>query len=95
MIAIVAVSFEGTVVYYQLPLLVDDEGAGRDAIEDPDRLKLIGELMVHGDSVKGTHGVFHFGGPGLDPLADPPGSRSVRVMGAEQIEHVDRPRRAG
>jgi maltose alpha-D-glucosyltransferase/alpha-amylase len=83
-IALVAVSFEGTILHFQLPLLVDEDGIGRDATEDPDRLKLLGELMVHGDSVKGTHGVFHFGGPGLDPLADPPGSRSVRVMAAEQ-----------
>lgn len=83
-IALVAVSFEGTVLHYQLPLVVDDNGVGRDATDEPTHLKLIGELMAHGDSVKGTHGVFHFGGPGLDPMADPPGSRSVRVVGAEQ-----------
>lgn len=83
-IAIVSVNFEGTFVYYQLPLLVDSNGRSRDAIGEPERLKPIGELMAHGESVKGNVGVFHFGGPGLDPLADPPGRESIRVMGAEQ-----------
>lgn len=83
-IAIVGVNFEGELVYYQLPLLVEEDGAGRDATHEPERLKLIGELMAHGETVKGNSGVFHFGGPGLDPLAPPPGSRSIRVMGAEQ-----------
>jgi predicted trehalose synthase len=83
-IAVVAVNFEGEVVYYQLPLLIDGDGAGRDATQEPDRLRLIGELMAHGESVKGNSGVFHFGGPGLDPMAPPPGTGSVRVVGAEQ-----------
>ena len=82
-IALVSVSFEGTLVYFQLPLLIDQDGRSRDATHEPGRLKVIGELMAHGESVKGNVGVFHFRGPGLDPLADPPG-RSVRVMAAEQ-----------
>lgn len=83
-IAIVAVDFEGEVVYYQLPLLVQEDGSARDATEEPDRLGILGELMARGDSVKGNSGIFHFGGPGLDPLAEPPGRSSVRIMGAEQ-----------
>lgn len=83
-IAIVGVNFEGELIYYQLPLLVEADGSSRDATREPDRLRLIGELMVHGESVKGNSGVFHFGGPGLDPLAPPPGSHSIRVMEAEQ-----------
>ena len=83
-IAIVAVNFEGTIVHFQLPLVVDEDGGARDAIYEPERLKLIGELMAQGDSVKGSVGVVHFGGPGLDPLAPPPGSESVRIVGAEQ-----------
>ena len=83
-IAIVSLSVAGQRLYYQLPLLVEPDGSTRDAATDPQRLKLFGELMAHGDSVKGSKGVFHFGGPGLDPLAPPPGSDSVRVMGAEQ-----------
>ena len=83
-IAIVAVNFEGEVVYYQMPLLVEEDGRARDAAEEPGRLALLGELMAHGDSVKGNSGIFHFGGPGLDPLAEPPGRSSVRVVGAEQ-----------
>lgn len=83
-IAIVAVNFEGEIVYYQLPLLVDEDGTARDATEEPGRLALLGDLMAHGDSIKGNSGIFHFGGPGLDPLAEPPGRGSVRVVGAEQ-----------
>ncbi|MFN2526978.1 MAG: hypothetical protein ABR505_12070 [Actinomycetota bacterium] len=66
---------------YQLPLLRDEDGT-RDATEDPQRLGLFGELMAHGVSIKGSKGIFTFGGPGLDPL-DPPG-KSVRVVEAEQ-----------
>jgi trehalose synthase-fused probable maltokinase len=83
-IAIVAISFEGTIVYYQLPVLVDQNGSATDATEAPTRLGLLGELMAHGDSVKGSSGAFHFGGPGLDPMATAPGSESIRVVGAEQ-----------
>jgi len=83
-IAIVAVNFEGTIVHFQLPLVVDEDGGARDATHEPERLKLVGELMAHGDTIKGSVGVAHFGGPGLDPLAPPPGSESVRVVGAEQ-----------
>lgn len=67
---------------YQLPLLVED-GRARDALGEPDRLKVLGDLMAHGTSIKGQEGVFQFGGPGLDPLS-PPGGQSVRVIGTEQ-----------
>ncbi|HWC14723.1 MAG TPA: hypothetical protein VG929_09015 [Actinomycetota bacterium] len=83
-LTIVSIEVGGRTLHYQLPLLVEADGSPRDATADPDRLKLLGELMAHGDSIKGVNGVFHFGGPGLDPLAPPPGSDSVRIMGAEQ-----------
>src|SRR5688572_25708723 len=67
---------------YHLPLLVDD-GRATDALQDPDRLKVLGDLMAHGTSIKGDDGVFQFGGPGLDRLS-PPGGDSVRVIGTEQ-----------
>jgi trehalose synthase-fused probable maltokinase len=67
---------------YHLPLLVED-GNARDALAEPERLNVLGDLMAHGTSIKGRDGVFQFGGPGLDPLS-PPGSESVRLMGTEQ-----------
>ena len=83
-IAILAVSYEeGEGDLYQLPLLVAEDGSSVDAFEDPDRLRLYGDLMAHGSSIKGTNGVFQFGGPSLDPM-NPPGADSARVMGAEQ-----------
>ncbi|HEV3473453.1 MAG TPA: phosphotransferase [Actinomycetota bacterium] len=83
-IAIVAVDVAGRSVWYQLPLLVDSDGTLRDATTEPERLRVLGELMRHSDSIKGDHGVFYFGGPGLDPMAPPLGRSSVRVMDAEQ-----------
>ena len=74
---------DGDSQLYHLPLLVEEDGSSRDALDDVDRLKLLGELMAHGDSVKGERGVFNFGGPGLDPLS-PPGAGSARVLQAEQ-----------
>jgi maltose alpha-D-glucosyltransferase/alpha-amylase len=83
-LAIVRVTFadEGPEHLYHLPLIVDD-GATHDAVEDLDRLGVLGDLMAHGTSIKGSQGVFQFGGPGLDPLS-PPGSKSTRLLGAEQ-----------
>lgn len=83
-IAIVAVNVAGRPVWYQLPLLVDADGTVRDATTEPDRLRVFGELMRHSDSIKGDHGVFHFGGPGLDPMAPALGHSSVRIVEAEQ-----------
>lgn len=83
-IAIVAVNVAGRSIWYQLPLLVDEDGSLRDATTEPDRLRVLGELMRNSDSIKGDHGVFHFGGPGLDPMAPPLGHSSVRVVDAEQ-----------
>lgn len=83
-IAIVAVNVAGRSVWYQLPLLVEADGTLRDATTDPDRLRVFGELMRHSDSIKGDHGVFHFGGPGLDPMAPALGHSSVRIVDAEQ-----------
>ncbi|MDP9069656.1 MAG: phosphotransferase [Actinomycetota bacterium] len=83
-IAIVEVAYgDGGTDLYHLPLLVEPDGSSRDAFEDADRLKVLGELMCHGSSIKGSSGVFQFGGPSLDP-SHPPGALSVRVLGAEQ-----------
>src|ERR671918_747252 len=82
--ALIEVEFEdGERNIYHMPLLIDGDGPPRDAFEDVERLRGLGELMAHGHTVKGEAGAFHFGGPGLDPLA-PPGGRSVRTLGAEQ-----------
>jgi len=82
--ALVTVVFsdEGTDIYH-LPLLLYDDGTSKDAFEEPGRLRVLGDLMAHGSSIKGDTGVFQFGGPGLDPT-NPPGTISSRVMGAEQ-----------
>jgi maltose alpha-D-glucosyltransferase/alpha-amylase len=66
-----------------MPLLIREDGSVRDALEDVGRLWVLGRALAHGETLKGTDGVFRFGGPGLDPLS-PPGASSVRVMGAEQ-----------
>ena len=68
---------------YHAPLLVDEEGNAGDALDEPGRLGVLGELMAHGHTLKGEIGAFHFGGPGLDPLS-PPGGSSTRVVEAEQ-----------
>ena len=82
--ALVEVEFEdGERNLYHMPLLVEGDGTPRDAFDDVERLRGIGELMAHGHTVKGENGAFHFGGPGLDPLA-PPGGDAIRAMGAEQ-----------
>ena len=83
-LTVVEVHYEwGAPELYHLPLLVDADGSPRDALDEPDRLRVFGDLMAHGSSIKGDLGVFQFGGPGLDPLS-PPGSSSARTMGAEQ-----------
>jgi trehalose synthase-fused probable maltokinase len=83
-LTVVSVHYEwGAGELYHLPLLVEEDGSARDALDEPDRLRVLGDLMAHGSSIKGDYGVFQFGGPGLDPLS-PPGSSSARTMGAEQ-----------
>jgi trehalose synthase-fused probable maltokinase len=82
-LALVRVSFSnGTAEMYHMPLLLDDNGP-RDAFEEIDKLRVVGDLMAHGHAVKGSLGTFYFGGAGLDPLA-PPGNRSIRHIGVEQ-----------
>ena len=83
-LAVIEVHYEwGASELYHLPLLVESDGSPRDAVEEPDRLRVLGDLMAHGSSIKGDYGVFQFGGPGLDPLS-PPGRDSARTLGAEQ-----------
>lgn len=74
---------DGQEDYYNLLLLVSEDGSQRDAFEDVDRLRVIGELMTNGHTIKGDRGAFHFGGPGLDPMS-PPGRHSARPVEAEQ-----------
>jgi maltokinase len=82
--AIVRVGYaDGGEDLYHLPLLVEEDGSTRDAFDEPERLRVIGELMAHGSSIKGDEGVFQFGGPSLDPT-HPPGKDGVRAMGVEQ-----------
>jgi trehalose synthase-fused probable maltokinase len=69
---------------YQLLLLVNEDGSIEDASEGLDRMRVFGDLMAHGSSIKGSAGVFQFGGPSLDPLAPSPGTSSIRLMDAEQ-----------
>ena len=67
---------------YQVLVHVHEDGRQTDALDDPERLTVIGELMAHGATFHGSSGDFHFGGPGLDPLAPP--STSASVLDAEQ-----------
>jgi trehalose synthase-fused probable maltokinase len=82
--ALLSVGFEeGERWLYHTPLLVDADGGARDAFEDVERLRVVGDLMAHGNAMKGRRGSFHFGGPGLDPLS-PPGLASIRAIETEQ-----------
>ena len=82
--ALAAVDFsDGLRHLYNLVLVVEPDGACRDAMDDLERLRVVGELMTQGETIKGEHGRFHFGGPGLDPRS-PPGERSIRSFGVEQ-----------
>jgi maltokinase len=83
-VALLAVRYaDETSDCYHVLLLVDDDGGARDAFEDIERVRVLGRLMSQGETIKGSSGVFHFGGPGLDP-SSPPGTDSIRAMGAEQ-----------
>jgi trehalose synthase-fused probable maltokinase len=81
--ALLEVGLNGRRQTYHAPLLVGEDGSVQDAFDDIDRLRMIGELMVHGNVVKGLHGTIYFGGVGLDPLS-PPGHQSIRAIGVEQ-----------
>ena len=83
-LALVKLTFSGGgEALYHLPVLVDEDGTPRDALEDVQRLGVLGELMAYGHTLKGDAGAIEFGGPGLDPMA-PPGPGDVRTLGAEQ-----------
>ncbi len=83
-LALLDVTFtDGVEAIYQMPLLVNPQGGVRDAMEDVGRLSVFGRALARGETYKGDHGAFRFGGPGLDPLS-PPGHGSVRAMGTEQ-----------
>ncbi|MFP5298435.1 MAG: maltokinase N-terminal cap-like domain-containing protein, partial [Actinomycetota bacterium] len=82
-LGLVDVGFEeGPDSIYHLPLLIEGDSV-RDATEEPERLRILGEMLAHGHPIKGEHGIFHFSGPGLDP-GNPPGSGSVRTIDGEQ-----------
>jgi trehalose synthase-fused probable maltokinase len=84
-IAIIEVHFEsGDASLYNMLLLVVEDGSSREATEEPERLRVVGELLAHGSPIKGEDGgVFHFSGPSLNP-SDPPGGSSISTLGAEQ-----------
>jgi maltose alpha-D-glucosyltransferase / alpha-amylase len=81
--ALLDVGLNGRRQTYHAPLLVGADGSVRDAFDEIDRLRTIGDLMVHGNVLKGVRGTMYFGGVGLDPLS-PPGHESIRAVGAEQ-----------
>ena len=82
-LALVSVRFaDAPPAIYHLPVLLDENGEPRDALEDCPRLGLLFELMAGGHTIKGDKGAVEFGGPGLDPMAPVP--QHVRAMGAEQ-----------
>ena len=82
-LALARITFhEGDPSNYTLLLLRDGNGSVRDATHDISKLGIFGELMAHGQPIKGERGVFHFSGAGLDP-SSPPGA-SVRPIGTEQ-----------
>jgi maltokinase len=74
---------DGTSDCYHVLVTSDAGGGLRDAFDDVERLRVLGRLMSQGETVKGRDGVFHFGGPGLDPRS-PPGTKSIRPLGLEQ-----------
>jgi trehalose synthase-fused probable maltokinase len=83
-VALVGVRYaDQTADCYHTLLLADTKGSLRDAFEGVERLGVLGRLMSQGETLKGAHGLFHFGGPGLDPRS-PPGAQSTRALGAEQ-----------
>ncbi|MFN2588005.1 MAG: hypothetical protein ABR613_07805 [Actinomycetota bacterium] len=83
-LALVRLSFDvGPDAFYHVPLLVDEDGTPRDALDEAPRLGVLGELMAYGHTLKGEAGVIEFGGPGLDPMS-PPGPGDVQPVGAEQ-----------
>lgn len=82
-LALVSVKFAAAPdALYHLPLLLEEDGTPRDALDDPSRLALLFELMAHGHTIKGDKGAIEFGGPGLDPMGPVPSS--VRPLGGEQ-----------
>lgn len=83
-LAIVEVHFrDGDGAMYQLPLHTHEDGSVTDAFDEPASLAPLGRALAHGETHRGIHGAFRFGGPGLDPMA-PPGASSIRAIGAEQ-----------
>ena len=83
-LALTEVTFaDGSTDMYHLALLRYEDGGVADAVDDVDRLRRLGWLLAHGNSLKGEHGTFHFAGPGLDPMA-PPGQQTARAIGSEQ-----------
>jgi trehalose synthase-fused probable maltokinase len=69
--------------FYHLPLLVGSDGSTSEAVDHPDRLLVLGELMAHGTPLKGTNSLFNFAGPGLNPMAEQVWS-TARSLGTDQ-----------
>ena len=69
---------------YHLPVVVGDDGEPRDAIDEVERLRIIGELLAHGQSLQGREGRLPLQRARPRPARSPPGSSSIRAMDAEQ-----------
>lgn len=84
LLVIAAITFgEGDEATYQLLLHAHEDGSPTEAFDDPGALAPLGRALAHGETHRGAHGAFRFGGPGLDPMS-PPGRESIRAVGAEQ-----------
>ena len=82
--AVVEAGFEdGGRDRYNLLLVLYEDGAIRDAFEEVVRLRALGLAMAQHMTLRGSRGVFHFSGPGLDPAAAL-GYKSIRAVETEQ-----------
>lgn len=82
--AVIEAGFEdGGQDRYNLLLVLHEDGTIRDAFEEVERLRALGLAMAQHMTLRGSKGVFHFAGPGLDPAAAL-GYKSIRAVESEQ-----------
>lgn len=68
---------------YNLLVVLHEDGSIRDAFDEVERLRALGLAMAQHMTLRGSRGVFHFAGPGLDPAAAL-GFKSIRAVEGEQ-----------
>lgn len=68
---------------YNLLVVLHEDGSIRDAFDEVERLRALGLAMAQHMTLRGSRGVFHFAGPGLDP-ASALGYKSIRAVESEQ-----------